>query len=86
MQAGGFTDYDVYDTLVAHLGTYTPPAESDVSVTVVDGAGNPLGDSCTNSTVGQNVEVSWGQEFELDVAFWKATTITREIEGVFRCE
>jgi len=86
VQAGGFSDCDVYDTLVTHLGTYAPPAETDVTIEVMDGAGVPLGTACTNSTVGENVSVRWDQQFDVDVAFWKATTITREIEGVFRCE
>jgi hypothetical protein len=86
VQAGGFTDCDIYDTLVEHLGTYEPPAATDVRVQVVDGAGNPVGSSCTNSTVGNNVVVSWDQDFQIAIPFWRNVTLTREIEGVFRCE
>lgn len=86
VQAGGYSECDVYDTLVTHLSTYDPPSEGDVTIEVIDDAGNPVGSSCDNTTVGENVRVSWEQEFVLEVAFWKATTITRPIEGVFRCE
>ena len=86
VQAGGFSDCDVYDTLVTHLATYAAPPEGDVTIEVIDDSGTYLGPSCTNATVGENVRVRWEQEFDISIAFWKATTITREIEGVFRCE
>lgn len=86
VQAGGFSDCDVYDTLVTHLGTYAAPPEADVTIEVIDNSGTYLGGSCTNATVGENVRVRWEQEFDISIAFWKATTITRPIEGVFRCE
>ena len=86
VQAGGFSDCDVYDSLVTHLGTYAAPPEAEVTIEVIDDSGTYLGGSCTNATVGENVRVRWEQEFDISIAFWKATTITRPIEGVFRCE
>jgi hypothetical protein len=86
VQAGGFSDCDVYDTLVTHLGSYAAPSEGDVTIEVIDDSGTYLGSSCTNATVGENVRVRWEQQFDISIAFWKATSVTREIEGVFRCE
>ena len=41
---------------------------------------------CTVDTRGQEVTVSWDQEFHLDIAFWGAVTFNRPISAVFRCE
>jgi Flp pilus assembly protein TadG len=41
---------------------------------------------CTDLTVGEQVTVSWEQEFEISIPFMPPATITREIRGVFRCE
>ena len=86
VQGGGFSNCDVYDTLVAHIGTYAPPAASAVRVAVVDAAGTPVGSRCSNATVGDNVQVSWNQNFVLNIPFWGSVTTTRTILGVFRCE
>jgi Flp pilus assembly protein TadG len=41
---------------------------------------------CTEDAAGQNVTVSWSQNFEISIPFIPAATITRTIKGVFRCE
>ena len=42
--------------------------------------------TCTGSTVGQPVTVSWTQNFQISIPFIPAANITRTIKGVFRCE
>jgi hypothetical protein len=56
-----------------------------VTVSVAGG-----GTACTPATVGQNVTVSWEQEFSLgllgDLVPLLPDTVTRTVTGVFRCE
>ena len=42
--------------------------------------------TCTEDTVGQPVTVSWTQDFQISIPFLPPATITRNIQGVFRCE
>src|SRR5438309_158788 len=42
--------------------------------------------TCTEDTVGQPVTVSWTQTFQISIPFVPPATITRTIEGTFRCE
>jgi Flp pilus assembly pilin Flp len=59
------------------------------SVTV-DGAPRPNGClpglPADGGDLGKDVTVSWVQPFEINIAFWEATTVDTTISGVFRCE
>jgi Flp pilus assembly protein TadG len=85
VQAAGFSSCVPQDRVDAALpGGYT--RTSDVSVSVEGG-----GSACTGTaTIGQNVTVSWDQEFSTGVLNNLVPgfpdTISREISGTFRCE
>jgi Flp pilus assembly protein TadG len=53
-----------------------------VSVSVIGGPSGP----CTTSTVGQDVQVSWQQNLEVNIPFWNDVTLTPTVKAVFRCE
>ncbi len=61
-------------------GDYTPSL-TNFSVSVAGG-----GAACTQDTIGQEVTVGWDQNFEINIPFWSDVTVTRTIEGTFRCE
>jgi Flp pilus assembly protein TadG len=56
----------------------------DATVQFVGGGSAPNG--CTPETVGQDVQVSWDQELEVNIPFWKNVTFSPTIKAVFRCE
>ena len=61
------------------------PITGPVTVTVGGAAAN----GCTRTTVGQQVRVSWDQRIQMRIPYvpgMNPVTITRHIEGVFRCE
>jgi Flp pilus assembly protein TadG len=61
-------------------------APFDVSGTAdVKVIGGPSG-PCTTSTVGQDVQVSWQQDLELNIPFWNNVKLTPTVKAVFRCE
>lgn len=80
--AVGMPVCDVRARIVSASGSYTPDL-STFAVTVDGGNGTPY--ACSGRS-GQNVHVSWSQPLQIDVPFWRSTTITATIEGVFRCE
>jgi Flp pilus assembly protein TadG len=49
------------------------------------GGANAAG-GCTTSTVGQDVQVSWQQDLELNIPFWNNVKLTPTVKAVFRCE
>ncbi|MBI4261201.1 MAG: pilus assembly protein [Actinobacteria bacterium] len=49
-------------------------------------SGPAVSGQCSETTVGQQVSVSWNQSFEISIPFMPPATITRTITGVFRCE
>ena len=54
----------------------------DASVSIIGGPSGP----CTTSTVGQDVQVSWQQNLEVNIPFWNDVTLTPTVKAVFRCE
>jgi Flp pilus assembly protein TadG len=52
------------------------------SVSIIGGPSGP----CTTSTVGQDVQVSWQQNLEVNIPFWNDVTLTPTVKAVFRCE
>ncbi len=71
---------DVTARVMDAAGSYTPSL-TNFAVSVAGG-----GSVCTEQTVGQEVTVGWDQNFELNIPFWNDVTVTRTIEGTFRCE
>jgi Flp pilus assembly protein TadG len=59
-----------------------PYTLSEAPLVAVSGGGT----QCTADTRGQSVTVSWDQQFQLDIPFWDAVTMNRQISAVFRCE
>ena len=55
----------------------------DASVTI---GGGPAANGCTTTTVGQDVQVSWQQDLEVNIPFWNDVTLTPTVKAVFRCE
>ena len=58
-------------------------AAPDASVTI---GGGQAAEGCTTDTVGEDVQVSWDQELELNIPFWSNVTVTPTVKAVFRCE
>jgi len=84
VQAAGFSDCDPVVRVDAALPAgYTRTGEVSISV---EGGGS----ACTEDTVGQNVTVSWDQEFSLgllgNLVPGLPDTVTRTVRGTFRCE
>jgi Flp pilus assembly protein TadG len=84
VQAAGFADCDPVARVDAALPAgYT--RTGDVAISVEGG-----GAACTEDTVGQNVTVSWEQEFSLgllgNLVPGLPDTVTRTVQGTFRCE
>ena len=53
-----------------------------VDVKIIGGPSGP----CTTSTIGQDVQVSWQQNLEVNIPFWNDVTLTPTVKAVFRCE
>ncbi len=85
VQAAGFTDCDPVARVEAALpaGYEIDPGPVTVSVGGAPGV-------CTEDTVGENVTVSWPQRFSLgllgNLVPGLPDTVTRTVEGTFRCE
>lgn len=71
---------DVETAVLDSAGAYTP----DIPPLLVSVSGG--GTACTEDTVGQEVTVSWDQDFEINIPFWNVATVTGEMHGTFRCE
>jgi Flp pilus assembly protein TadG len=80
--AVGLPVCDVRERIESATGSYTASL-STLSVEVDDGNGSPY--VCSGRR-GENVHVSWTQPLDVTIPFWRDTTITTTIEGVFRCE
>jgi Flp pilus assembly protein TadG len=83
VQAGGFADCDVTTAVQNAALSYdltNPPTVS------VEGGGTV----CTDQTQGQDVTVSWMQDFDMGALFnlvpGLPDTVSAEISGTFRCE
>ncbi|HEX9123211.1 MAG TPA: TadE family protein [Actinomycetota bacterium] len=61
---------------------FTP--EPPISISLVNGAPRP--DGCEGTDRGQDIQVSWEQPLQIEIPFWKNTTVTSTIKAVFRCE
>lgn len=60
------------------------PITGPVSITVNEA---PAGDQpCNDDNVGDDLKVSWDQEFSIQIPFLPDLTPTVTIRGVFRCE
>jgi Flp pilus assembly protein TadG len=57
---------------------------NNASVEIVGGGSSA--DGCTTDTVGEDVQVSWEQELEVNIPFWDNATFTPTVKAVFRCE
>lgn len=57
---------------------------NDASVEILGMGGSA--DGCTPDTVGEDVQVSWEQELEVNIPFWDNATFTPTVKAVFRCE
>jgi Flp pilus assembly protein TadG len=84
VQAAGFADCDPVARVDAALPAgYTRTGPVTVSV---EGGGS----TCTDATVGRNVTVSWRQKFSLgllgNLVPGLPDTVTRTVQGTFRCE
>lgn len=84
VQAAGFSDCKPKDRVDAALPAgYT--RSGPISISVEGG-----GAACTEETVGRNVTVSWEQEFSLGILGnlvpGLPDTVTRTVQGTFRCE
>jgi Flp pilus assembly pilin Flp len=67
-----------------------PTKVSDAAAGYYIGPGTPTADRlCDATTVGDPVTVSWDQDITVNIPFipgLNPATITRHVEGVFRCE
>lgn len=79
--AMGLPVCDIEERITTAAGPYAPALPAIVTVE----GGNGLPYACSGRN-GRNVTVSWEQPLEIDIPFWRSTTITTTIEGVFRCE
>ena len=83
VQAAGFSDCDVEDAVeTAALGY-------DISETPVVSVAPGGGNRCTDDTVGDNVTVSWEQEFDLGFLGFVPglpDSVDATVSGTFRCE
>jgi len=83
VQAAGYADCVVQTEIDNASGSYTPTNDATVSVS---GGGS----ACTDSTVGQNVTVSWDQKYSLGTLVRLVPgipdTITGTMKATFRCE
>ena len=61
---------------------FTP--EKPITISMVNGGSRP--DGCEATDAGQDIQVSWKQPLQIEIPFWKNTTVTPTIKAVFRCE
>jgi Flp pilus assembly protein TadG len=80
VQADVDQDCDIQTSIDQAAEPFDPSNQADVSI--VDGPGG----ACTPDTVGQDVQVSWEQELEVNIPFWDNATFTPTVKAVFRCE
>jgi Flp pilus assembly protein TadG len=79
-------DEDQDCNIQASIDNAASPFETSEDATVQLVGGGALSDGCTPDTVGEDVQVSWDQELEINIPFWKNVTMTPTIKAVFRCE
>lgn len=74
---------DIRDAVVNSAAGY-PVDRNAISITVDKAnAGDP---PCSDDSVGDDVKVSWDQEFSVQIPFLPDFSPTVNIRGVFRCE
>lgn len=66
------------DVVIARVYDAAEPYEPSTTPTIDK--------QCNDETSGEAVTVSWVQNFRLTIPFWKDSTVSRTIRGVFRCE
>ena len=74
VKATPFGDCVIQDEIDQAAEPYTVAAPATVSLT------------CTDTTIGDPVRVSWPQDFDINIPFWGNVTVSRTIEATFRCE
>ena len=74
VQATDFSDCVVQEEIDQAAGPYSVAGPASVTLT------------CTDDTRGENVTVSWLQDFDISIPFWGDVTVDRTIEATFRCE
>jgi hypothetical protein len=82
VQATDFSDCIIVDEIDQHAA----PFEVDKPVDVQLVGGGSRVDGCTDADRGEDVQVSWDQQLELNIPFWRNVTMTPTIKAVFRCE
>jgi Flp pilus assembly protein TadG len=70
----------VQDEIKQAAAPFTVSKNADVKI-----VGGPSG-PCTTNTVGQDVQVSWQQDLELNIPFWNNVALHPTVKAVFRCE
>lgn len=81
VKATEFSDCDILTEVEQHAA----PFDVDGPVAVKIG-GSSAPDGCTEADRGEDVQVSWNQQLELNIPFWSNVTMTPTIKAVFRCE
>jgi Flp pilus assembly protein TadG len=76
------SDCDIQDS----IDRAAEPFQTSNPATVQLVGGGALPNGCTTDTVGEDVQVSWEQNLEVNIPFWKDVTLTPTIKAVFRCE
>jgi hypothetical protein len=75
----------VQDRINAAAEPYKPQPSAQIKVLNGPTPGpRPIG--CLSTDQGNDVQVSWPQQLQVDIPFWSNMTITTTIKAVFRCE
>ena len=82
VQATDFSDCFIVDEIEQHAAPFDVDGPVDVELV---GGGSRV-DGCTDADRGEDVQVSWDQQLELNIPFWRNVTMTPTIKAVFRCE
>jgi Flp pilus assembly protein TadG len=80
VMASGFAECKTPADVQARIDDASNPYPDPPAATITPAGG------CTNSTIGQDVTVSWDQPLDLDIPFWRDMSFTTTIEATFRCE
>ena len=76
------SDCVIQDEINQAAQPFSPTNEASVEIV----GGGTSADGCTTETVGEDVQVSWEQELEVNIPFWDNATFTPTVKAVFRCE
>ena len=69
-----------FSAVQARIDSASDPYPDPPDATITPGTG------CTDTTIGNDVKVSWQQPLSLDIPFWGNIDFTSTIEATFRCE